>query len=61
MIEAVVSLAQSPGLTAVADGAGTEEQLQALKAPGCGLVQGCCFSKPLPAEELETFVREKDI
>ncbi len=61
LIEAVVSLARSLGLTTVAEGVETEEQLQALKALGCDIVQGYYFSKPLPAEEFEAFVREKGI
>ena len=61
LIEAVVSLARSLGLTTVAEGVETEEQLLALKALGCDIVQGYYFSKPLPAEEFESFVREKSI
>ena len=61
MIEAVVSLARSLGLTTIAEGVETEEQLQALKALGCDIVQGYFFSKPLPAKEFESFVREKGI
>ena len=61
LIEAVVSLARSLGLTTIAEGVETEEQLQALKALGCDIVQGYFFSKPLPAKEFESFVREKGI
>ncbi|MCR4770682.1 MAG: EAL domain-containing protein [Oscillospiraceae bacterium] len=61
LIEAVLSLARSLGLTTVAEGVETEEQLQALKALSCDIVQGYYFSKPLPAEEFEAFVREKGI
>ena len=57
LIEAVVSLAHSLGLATVAEGVETEEQLQALKALGCDIVQGYYFSKPLPPEEFEAFVR----
>ncbi len=57
LIEAVVSLARSLGLTTVAEGVETEEQLKALKALGCDIVQGYYFSKPLPAEEFESFFK----
>jgi EAL domain-containing protein (putative c-di-GMP-specific phosphodiesterase class I) len=61
LIEAVVSLARSLGLTTVAEGVETEEQLLSLKSLGCDIVQGYYFSRPLPAEEFESFVREKGI
>ncbi len=57
LIEAVIGLARSLGLTTIAEGVETAEQLNALKALGCDIVQGYYFSKPLPADEFECFVR----
>ena len=59
LLETVIRLAQSLGLSTVAEGVETAEQMLTLKALGCDVVQGYYFSKPLPAEEFETFVREK--
>jgi EAL domain-containing protein (putative c-di-GMP-specific phosphodiesterase class I) len=48
----VVGLAQTLGLTAVAEGVETEEQRAALLALGCDLAQGYLFGHPEPPEEL---------
>jgi diguanylate cyclase (GGDEF)-like protein len=59
LIEAVIRLAQSMGLSTIAEGMETAEQLFTLKAMGCDIVQGYYFSKPLPVSEFEAFVRER--
>ena len=59
LLETVIRLAQSLGLSTIAEGVETEEQMLTLKALGCDVVQGYYFSKPLPADEFETFAREK--
>ena len=60
LISAVIGLAQSMGLPTIAEGVETEEQMQALKAMGCDFIQGYYFSRPLPADEFETFVRKAE-
>ena len=60
LIEAVIGLAQSLGLPTIAEGVETAEQMFTLKTMGCDIVQGYYFSKPLPAEEFEAFVRNLD-
>ena len=60
LIEAVISLAKSLGLVTIAEGVETEEQLLALKELGCDIVQGFYFSRPLPADAFETFVRNTE-
>ena len=40
-------------------GTETEEQIHALKALGCDIVQGYFFSKPVPASEFEPFILQK--
>jgi len=47
----IVSLAHNLGLTALAEGIETEEQLTKLRDLGCELGQGYWFSRPLPADE----------
>ena len=59
LLETVIRLAQSLGLSTIAEGVETEEQMLTLKALGCDVVQGYYFSKPLPADEFEAFAREK--
>jgi glycerate kinase len=55
----VAKRAQALNVPVIAEGVETEEQLRALKTMGCDLVQGYYFSRPLPAQEYEQFVKEK--
>ncbi|WP_374327810.1 putative bifunctional diguanylate cyclase/phosphodiesterase [Azonexus sp.] len=58
--DATIGLAHALGLTLVAEGVETEDQLEYLRARGCDLVQGYLFSKPLPALEAEAFIRQRN-
>jgi EAL domain-containing protein (putative c-di-GMP-specific phosphodiesterase class I) len=51
IVEAVISLARALGLTTVAEGIETTEQLERLRELGCELGQGYYFSGALPAYE----------
>jgi diguanylate cyclase (GGDEF)-like protein/PAS domain S-box-containing protein len=51
IVRAVVWLAQSLGLRTVAEGVESEAQCMALRALGCDMAQGFCFSKARPDEE----------
>ena len=57
LLEAVIGLAKSLGLPIVAEGVETAEQMFTLKSLGCDIVQGYYFSRPLPADEFEAYVR----
>lgn len=59
IVSAIISLANSLGLQTIAEGVETEGQLAFLREQGCNEVQGYYFSKPLPAEQFEAFVRDK--
>ena len=60
IIEAIIGLARSMGLTTIAEGVETAEQMLTLKALGCDIVQGYYFSKPVPAEQFEEFLAPPD-
>lgn len=47
---AIVALAHALGLSCIAEGVETREQLVTLRALGCGSAQGFLFSRPVPAE-----------
>ena len=59
MLEAVLGIADMLHLQTVAEGVETVEQLDALKSMGCDVVQGYYFSKPVPAEQYETFIEQR--
>ena len=49
LIQTIVVLAHNMGLSVVAEGVETEEQLTLLRAIGCDRVQGHLFGEPLPS------------
>ena len=55
IVRAVTAMAKGLGMTATAEGVETLEQLETVRAEGCGEVQGYYFSHPLPASELSRF------
>ncbi|GAA2597509.1 hypothetical protein GCM10010435_91060 [Winogradskya consettensis] len=57
IISAVLWLAQSLGMTAVAEGVEDVDDWQALRAAGCPALQGYYFSRPLPATEFDAMLR----
>lgn len=52
IVHAVVTLAHNLGMTVVAEGVETQEQVLQLQTLDCDLGQGFLFSKPLPAAKL---------
>jgi diguanylate cyclase (GGDEF)-like protein len=53
LADAVVGLSKSLGLTTVAEGVETVEQLEGLRAMGCDFAQGFYFARPMTAQEIE--------
>jgi diguanylate cyclase (GGDEF)-like protein/PAS domain S-box-containing protein len=53
----VVALAESMGLTVIAEGVEIEAQRDFLAHHGCHAYQGYLFSRPLPLDEFESFAR----
>jgi len=55
IIRAIAGLGKSLGMTTIAEGVETPEQMQRIRAEGCTDVQGYLISKPVPVEDLPTF------
>jgi diguanylate cyclase (GGDEF)-like protein/PAS domain S-box-containing protein len=56
--EAIITMGHSLHLKVIAEGVETEGQLALLASRGCDEMQGYFFSRPLPAEEIATLLRE---
>ncbi|MBH9576793.1 EAL domain-containing protein [Inhella proteolytica] len=58
LVRSIISMAHDLGIAVVAEGVETVEQCRFLKRHGCDLIQGYLFSKPLPADAIETLDAE---
>lgn len=54
----IMELARSMGLSVVAEGVETKEQLERLREIGCDFVQGYFFAKPMPFGDFENLLKE---
>ena len=59
LLEVVIQLAESLEVPTIAEGVETAEQLLTLKSMGCDIVQGYYFSRPLPADEFEQYMKDR--
>jgi predicted signal transduction protein with EAL and GGDEF domain len=59
MIEATIRMAQTLGLSTVAEGIESQEQAALMKQLGCGKGQGYLYSPPLKAQALDAWVRQR--
>ncbi|MBR2282395.1 MAG: EAL domain-containing protein, partial [Spirochaetales bacterium] len=58
IVQLIIQMAKSLGAPVIAEGVELEQQYQLLKEMGCDIVQGYYFSKPLPSEDFETFIKD---
>ncbi|KAB7594536.1 EAL domain-containing protein, partial [Verminephrobacter sp. Larva24] len=57
IVSAIIRMAQALGMQTTAEGVETDGQLQFLRAQGCDEGQGYLFSRPLPADAFEAYLR----
>ena len=60
ILRTIIALAKVLGMSTTAEGIETAEQLDIVRAEGCGEMQGYFFSKPKPITELSHFTRPND-
>ena len=58
VVTAIIALARSLGLRVIAEGVENLRQMEVLHRLGCGVMQGFLFSKPLPPEDIETWLQQ---
>jgi diguanylate cyclase (GGDEF)-like protein/PAS domain S-box-containing protein len=59
IVTAIINLASSLGMQTIAEGVETAGQMAFLRLQGCDEVQGYYFSKPMPADQFEAYVRQQ--
>ena len=59
MLKVIAELADFLSVPMIAEGVETEEQMLALKAMGCDMVQGYYFARPMPSEDFEKYLVER--
>jgi len=60
IVRSTIELAHNLGLTVVAEGVESEETCQRLRELGCDIAQGFLISKPIPVEQFEQFLAERE-
>ncbi len=60
IVRSTIELAHNLGLTVVAEGVETEQTCQRLRELGCDIAQGFLISKPIPVEQFERFLAERE-
>jgi len=59
IIRTILALAKSLGLSTVAEGVETKEQLEFVREGGCDYAQGFYFAKPMRFEEVQKLVENQ--
>jgi diguanylate cyclase (GGDEF)-like protein len=60
IVSAIISMGQSLNLRIIAEGVETEDQLDFLKAHKCDEAQGFYFSRPVPPQQIASFLESRE-
>jgi len=60
LVDATISMGHSLGMTVVAEGVESMQQVQYLKDKGCDIIQGFVFCRPVPAQEFTNAILNWD-
>jgi len=60
LLHSMISLAQGLGLSVVAEGVETAAQMELLQATGCPSAQGFLIAHPMPADDVDAMLAERD-
>ena len=61
IVQTIIGMAQSLGIDVIAEGVETDAQRAFLEKHGCTLCQGYLFSRPVPIEALEQYLRARAV
>jgi diguanylate cyclase (GGDEF)-like protein/PAS domain S-box-containing protein len=61
VVRTIIGLAKSLGLTVIAEGVEEKVQLEFLRDHGCNEIQGYLYSRPIPAKEFATFIKNNPV
>jgi diguanylate cyclase (GGDEF)-like protein len=61
IVDAIISLSRALGLSTVAEGVETTDQLEHLRSLGCDRTQGYLFARPGPASSLDALLEAGDV
>ena len=61
IVRAIIQMAHSLGLRAIAEGVETADLLQQLRAFGCDEAQGYHYARPMPAAEFERYLADQAV
>jgi diguanylate cyclase (GGDEF)-like protein len=61
IVRAVTAMAKGLGMTTIAEGVETQDQLDAVRSEGCTEMQGFLFSQAVPAEAVEQLLSRRGI
>lgn len=59
IVRAIIAMTTSLNLKVIAEGVETREQLAFLREAGCALIQGYCYSRPVPAPDFAFLLENK--